>query len=331
MIYFITGGTGFVGSHMIDFLLKKEEDSFIYVLKRWRSSNKNIKHLFSNSRVKFVEGDLLDIKSLMDIIKGFKSLDYVYHFASQSYPAYSFQAPISTLMTNVIGTVNLLEVLKNFRDLGLHDPLIISVSSSEVYGNPTPEEVPIKETNSIRAANPYSISKVAHDLMSQYYYKAYGMRIIVTRMFSHEGPRRGEVFALSNFAYQIVSHEKSQETKENYLIKVGNLNSVRTYSHIDDAIYAYYLCAKKGKVGEIYNIGGNYTCTVGDALENMLSKSIIPKEKFQIIVDPLRVRPTDITLQIPDCTKFKQDTGWSAKKSLDDITNDLLQYWRKEL
>jgi GDP-D-mannose dehydratase len=203
---------------------------------------------------------------------------------------------------------------------------------------PLESELPIKENNPIRAANPYSISKVTHDLMSQYYYNAYGLKIITTRMFSHEGKRRGKKFALSSFAYQIAQHEKEYNNyyfkniiNDNFFkIKVGNLNSVRTYSHIDDAIRAYWLCATKGKIGELYNIGGDYTCTVGDALEILLSKSYIPREKFIIKVDQSLIRPTDITLQIPCTEKFRKQTGWVSTKGIQEITDDLLNFWRIE-
>lgn len=327
----ITGITGFVGSHMADYILKNCPDATIYSIRRWRSRVENIEHLFSNDRVIFIEADLTDRGSLQKLIRESKP-NYVFHFASQSFPETSFISPIHTLTTNIIGTTNLLDELKTSVLDGYCNPTIISVSSSEVYGNVNSDEVPIKESNQIRAANPYSISKVGHDLMSQYYYKAFGLKIIVTRMFSHEGSRRGKMFALSSFARQIVMHERSYESgnlKLPYEMHVGNLNSVRTYAHVSDAVHAYWLAATMGHVGEVYNIGGNHTCTVGDALENLLNKSIIPRKNFSIVVDPNRIRPVDITLQIPNCDKFKLHTGWSPTKDLNYITSDLLQYWRE--
>jgi len=293
--------------------------------------------MYGDSKIKFVEADLLDRGSLYLLIQQARP-DYVFHFAAQSFPQTSFYTPIATLQTNVIGTTNLLDELLIAKQCGICHPIIISVSSSEVYGMPLESELPIKETNPIRAANPYSISKVTHDLMSQYYYNAYGLKVIVTRMFSHEGARRGKKFALSSFAYQIVQHERSlKKLRSTYSypdslpLKVGNLNSVRTYAQISDAVHAYWLAATKGKVGEVYNIGGDYTCTVENALEILLSKSTIPREKFAIVIDPTRIRPTDITLQIPDCSKFKEHTGWKPKFSIQEICNDLLEYWRKNL
>jgi GDP-mannose 4,6-dehydratase len=332
----ITGITGFVGSHMADYILRQAPEAKIFASRRWRSREENIRCLLFDPRVKFVEADLLDRRSLSLLIEVSKP-DYVFHFAAQSFPGASFRIPVVTLTNNGIGTVNLLEEILQARDKGICDPVIVSVSSSEVYGMPTPDEVPIKETNPIRAANPYSISKVTQDLMSQYYQKAFGLKIIITRMFSHEGERRGKDFALSSFARQVALHEttyfcKTCSTKiDKYSIRVGNLNSVRTYAHIDDAVRAYWLAATQGTIGEIYNIGGKHTCKVGDALNNIISKSEIPKENFEIIVDPALVRPTDITLQIPDWSKFKEATGWEPIKTLDDITQDLLNYWRREV
>jgi GDP-mannose 4,6-dehydratase len=331
----ITGITGFVGSHMADYLLKNVSDVKIFATRRWRSKEENIKHLFGNEQVVFEECDLLDRGSLARIIDIAKP-DLVYHFAAQSFPESSFLTPVSTLTTNIIGTTNLLEELRFAKERNYCNPTIISISSSEVYGVPTEDEVPMTENNYIRPANPYSISKVGHDLMSQYYYRAYDMKVIITRMFSHEGSRRDKRFALSSFAHQIVTAEKKPDfppyapSFPTHPIKHGNLDSVRTYNHIDDAVHAYWLAFDKCDCGEVYNIGGDYTCTVGDALDMLISKSKNPKA-FIKELDPARIRPTDITLQIPDSIKFREKTGWKPIKGLDEICDDLLNYWREVL
>ena len=318
----ITGGTGFVGSHMIDYILKYaiKPDQKIYCTKRWMEDTKNVDHI-DDDRFRFVDCDLLDAHSIRRAIEISKP-EKVFHFAAQSFPEVSFKTPSITLQTNTVGTAHLLEAIKESE----YDPVIVSVSTSEVYGMPEEDEVPIKETNPIRAANPYSISKVGHDLMSQYYYKAYGMKIIITRMFSHEGARRGKQFALSSFAYQLVQKEKG---KGDGFIRHGNLESTRTYAHIDDAINAYWVCSNSNKFGEVYNIGGSETCTVGDALDKLISMST--KDGLQKKLDKDRVRPTDITLQIPDTDKFRNQFGWTPRKNLTNVCEDLLEYWRKVL
>ena len=328
----ITGITGFVGSHMADYLLKNVPDVKIFATRRWRSKEDNIIHLFGDERVVFEECDLLDRGSLARIIEISKP-DIVFHFAAQSFPESSFLTPVSTLTTNIIGTTNLFEELRLAKERNYCNPIILSCSSSEIYGNPTEDEIPIKEVNPIRPANPYSISKVGHDLMSQYYHKAYDMKVIITRMFSHEGKRRGKRFAVSSFARQIAKHEKSKDFgKEGswYKIYHGNLDSVRTYNHIDDAVRAYWLAANKCEYGEVYNIGGDETCTVGDVLDILISKSKNP-DVFIKLSDPDRIRPTDITLQVPDSTKFREKTGWKPIKRLEEICDDLLSYWREIL
>ena len=318
----ITGGTGFVGSHMIDYILENQIDVKIYATKRWMEDTKNLDHV-DDERFQFIDCDLIDGMSVQRAIEISKP-NKVFHFAAQSFPEVSFKIPVITLQTNVIGTTHLFDSIKDSR----YNPTIVSISSSEVYGNPNEDEIPITENNPIRPANPYSISKVGHDLMSQYYYKAYGMKIITTRMFSHEGARRGKQFALSSFAYQIVQNEKL--IKNDCQIRHGNLDSVRTYNHIEDAIKAYWLCSESNRYGEVYNIGGDYTCTVGEALDMLISKSKI-SDALTKLLDKKRVRPTDITLQIPSSDKFREHFGWKPEKDLTHICDDLLDYWREVL
>jgi len=318
----ITGGTGFVGSHMIDYILKYtiKPNQKIYCTRRWMEDTKNVDHI-NDDRLEFIDCDLLDAHSIRRAVEISKP-SKVFHFAAQSFPEVSFKTPVITLQTNTVGTTHLLEAIKE-SDC---NPVIVSVSTSEVYGMPNEDEVPIKENNPIRAANPYSISKVGHDLMSQYYEKAYGLKIITTRMFSHEGARRGKQFALSSFAHQIVLNEKG---KGDGFIRHGNLNSTRTYAHIDDAISAYWLCSNSNKFGEVYNIGGQETCTVGEALDKLIDMST--RDDLKKKLDKDRVRPTDITLQIPDTTKFRHEFGWTPRKNLTNVCEDLLNYWRKIL
>ena len=318
----VTGGTGFVGSHMIDYILKYaiRPEQKIYCTKRWLEDTKNVDHI-DDKRFEFIDCDFNDAPSVYRAIEISKP-EKVFHFAAQSFPEVSFHTPSVTLSTNTLGTTYLLEAIRN-SDC---DPVIVSVSTSEVYGMPEEDEIPIKETNPIRAANPYSISKVGHDLMSKYYHKAYGMKIITTRMFSHEGARRGKEFALSSFARQIA---KAEKLKGEQFIYHGNLDSTRTYAHIDDAISAYWVCSNSQKFGEVYNIGGDQTCTVGEALDKLISMST--KKDLTKKLDKDRLRPTDITLQIPDTTKFRHEFAWTPIKNLTNVCEDLLDYWRKNI
>jgi GDP-D-mannose dehydratase len=144
-------------------------------------------------------------------------------------------------------------------------------------------------------------------------------------MFTHTGPRRGDVFALSFFAKQIAAAELGLCKAE---VRTGNLKSVRTICDVRDAVKAYWLLVNKCKPGEVYNIGGDKTMTVGEALDMLLSLSTT---KFQVKVDPDLVRPSDVTLQIPCTDKFRDETGWRPEVPLEKTLRDMLDYWRKEL
>jgi GDPmannose 4,6-dehydratase len=322
----ITGALGMVGSHMIDFLLANT-DCNIYGLCRWNDSIDNIEHLTSiinkKDRLHLVYGDLNDLPSLMSAIDKSKP-DYVFHLAAQSYPLTSFESPIETLQTNIIGTANLLEAIRK----SVYSNCYIHVcASSEIFGKVPKEKLPINEECSIHPASPYAISKVGTDLIGRFYAEAYGMKVMTTRMFTHTGPRRGDVFHESTFAKQIAMIEAGlQEPK----IYVGNLESLRTYADVRDAVRAYWLLLTHNPIpGEYYNIGGTFTCKVGDTLTYLLSKSTV--KNIEIIVDQNRLRPIDADLQVPDTTKFTNHTGWVTEIPFEQTMNDLLEYWRDKV
>ena len=310
----ITGITGMVGSHLADYVLQDHPEVEIHGLLRWRSPLDNIKGILDNINLHY--GDLRDLSSLLALLKRIKP-DRIFHLAAQSYVVTSFSAPVDTLTTNVIGTTNLLEAV---RLLGLN-PHILLCSSSEVYGQVKESEVPITETTPLRPASPYAVSKVAKDMLGHQYWLSYGMRIVRTRMFTHTGPRRGNIFAESSFAKQIAEIEVGKIDH----VKVGNLESVRTICDVRDAVKAYWLTTLC-KDGDVYNIGGETTLTIGDIL-NMLA-SFSTKPIYHEVSEHLR-RPSDVTLQIPDTQKFRNLTGWRPLISTKQTMEDLLNYHRK--
>lgn len=322
-IALITGITGMVGSHLADFLLENTDWEIVGLI-RWRSPLENISSIINNvnigKRVKLIYGELRDSLSLDTAIKDTMP-DYVFHLAAQSFPKTSFSAPIDTLDTNIQGTTRLLEAIRK------HCPssIIHVCSSSEVFGRVPKEKLPINEDCGFHPASPYAISKVGTDLVGRYYAEAFEMKVMTTRMFTHTGPRRGDVFAESSFAKQIALIEAGFLPS---IIKVGNLNSLRTIADVRDAVKAYYLLVTiNPQGGESYNIGGSYTCKVGEILKALLELST-HKEKIQIKVDPDRLRPIDADLQVPDTTKFKNHTGWTPEIPFEKTILDLLNYWR---
>jgi len=314
----ITGITGMVGSHLAEYLVAHESGCDVHGLVRWRSPRDNIVDVAD--RVTLHAGELRDLNSMVRVLKDVKP-ERIFHLAAQSYVDVSFQAPADTIHTNVIGTVNLLDAI---RIAGI-DPLIHICSSSEVYGQVRPDETPIRETNTFRPASPYAVSKVGEDMVALQYFLSYKIKTIRTRMFTHTGPRRGDVFAESSFAKQIAEIETGVRQNP---VKVGNLDSVRTVLDVRDAVRAYWMLLDHCEPGEVYNIGGNRTMTVGEILETLESLARVP---IRHEVDPARMRPSDVTLQIPDTTKFREATGWKPEIPPERTFADLLDYQRRRV
>lgn len=322
----ITGITGMVGSHLADFLLDNT-DWDIFGMCRWRSPLDNVEHLLERvnrkDRIFFLYGDLLDHGSLQNVVEESQP-DFIFHLAAQSYPTTSFTAPVQTLDTNILGTERLLEVIRAHRKI---DPVIHVCSSSEVFGRVSSENLPINEECLFHPASPYAVSKVGTDLIGRFHAEAYQQKVVVTRMFTHTGPRRGDVFAESSFAKQIAMIEHDLMPP---VVKAGNLQSMRTWADVRDAVRAYYMLVTIDPIpGAYYNIGGKFSCLVGEMLEYLISLSSVPN--IRIETDQSRLRPLDADLQIPDTSKFKEHTGWEPEIPFESTMRDLLNYWREQI
>lgn len=320
---FISGITGMVGSHLADYLIENT-DWKIHGLLRWRSPLDNIsqqiEEVNSKKRIKLFYGDLRDSMSIDEAIKSSKP-DYVFHLAAQSFPKTSFTSPLDTLETNVQGTVRILEAVKNYAPKAITHVC----SSSEVFGRVPKDKLPIDEECGFHPASPYAISKVGTDLVGRYYAEAYGLTTLTTRMFTHTGPRRGDVFAESSFAKQIALAENGFIEP---VIKVGNLKSLRTVADVRDAVRAYFMLVTINPIpGAYYNIGGQHTAEVGEILNHLISISSL-KNDLKIEVDPDRLRPIDADLQVPNTDKFTKHTGWKPEINFEQTMQDLLDYWR---
>lgn len=307
-----------VGSHLAEYILQSHFSTEVHGLIRWRSPLDNIRGI--QAKVLLHHAELRDLNSLVLLLSQVRP-DWIFHLAAQSYVAASFQAPADTIHTNVIGTTNLLDAI---RITGV-DPRIHICSSSEVYGQVTEKEIPIRETNPFRPASPYAVSKVGEDMISSQYFLSYNLKTIRTRMFTHTGPRRGDVFAESSFAKQIAEIEAGLRDNP---VRVGNLDSIRTVADVRDAVRAYWLLMEKCPAGEVYNIGGDQTMPVGEILERLKRMA---QCKIEHMVDPSLLRPSDVTLQIPDTSKFRAVTGWKPEIPVDVTLHDLLEYHRNRV
>lgn len=237
--------------------------------------------------------------------------DVIYHLASDADVRQSFDIPQEVIQNNVIGTVNLFEAC---RKVGIK-PTIQICSSSEVYGNPG--SWPINEDFPIAPVNPYAVSKAAQDILGAQYAQCYGFRVVRTRAFGYVNPKRKDL-SLSSFARQIVNVESGLQDH----VEHGFLESVRTFCDVRDIAEAYRLAAEREGV---FNIGATAPITVGGCLEILISLAKVPiKTKYQ----ESRSRPSDVTNQIPDCSRFQKATGWEPKIPLKDSLRWLLACMR---
>ena len=328
----ITGFTGQVGSQMADFLLKETNYDIIGMM-RWQEPMNNIYHLTNRinnrDRISVYYADLNDYASLLRLFTE-KKPDFIYHLAAQSYPKTSFDVPLETLQTNIIGTANILEVIRLLNESVGYNPVIHVCSSSEVYGKAR-VGISLSEETKFHGASPYSISKIGTDYLGQFYGEAYGLNTFLTRMGTHSGPRRSDVFFESTVAKQIALIESGFQEPT---IKVGNLSSIRTFQDARDAVRAYYLLSiecSNGNIpkGEAFNIAGEEAFRLTEVVDILLSLST--NNNINIKVDNSRLRPIDADYQMFDNTKIKKFINWKPEIKSIDMFTDLLNHWRNEI
>lgn len=317
----ITGITGFVGSHLADFLLTKKNIE-IFGLKRWHLSRlRNVRHLLNNKRIRFLDCDITDPVGTRKIIATIKPT-MVFHLAAESFVSHSWNHPSHFMDVNFNGTVNLLEAI---RCAGIN-PRFHIPGSGEEYGEILPGELPIKEDTILRPVNPYAVSKIAQDYIGYVYFRSYGLNIIRTRAFNHEGPRRDYVFGIPWYAYQIARIEAGQQPP---VVSYGYLDDRRNFTHIKDIVEAYWLAATKCQPGEPYLIGSekrDNVHTFREVLAMLIKLSTC--KNIKIKQDQQFVRPTTVPRLIGDPSKFVKLTGWQPKISFKQILEDTLNYWR---
>ena len=315
----ITGVTGFVGSHLAEYCLEK--GCLVVGTGRRRSPMTNVQALVRNKRFKLIEMELEDTRSIYSAIKASRP-EMVFHLAAQSFVPASFESPYYTLQVNILGTLALLEGLREWSKNA--QPRIQIAGSSEEYGLASKEECPIVETQALRPLSPYGVSKVACDLLGAQYARSYGMQIVRTRAFNHEGGRRGIEFVTSNFARQAVLLSAGKLSE----LKVGNLDAVRDFSHVKDIVNAYWLALEKGEPGDVYNICSGRGVAIRQVIE-ILSRIVGRELPFSL--DRQRLRPSDVPYLVGDCSKFRRQTGWEPRLTFDDALRDLVDYWREQL
>jgi len=314
----ITGITGSGGSYLAEHIVNNQPNVEVHGISRWHSTSSNSNLSGIQSKVHLHECDLTDLSSVVRTLKEIKP-DYIFHLASHANVRVGFINPLAVLNNNIMGTANIFEAVR-LSDL---DPIIQLCSTSEVYGQVDPKNVPITEECPLQPSSPYAVSKTTQDFLGLTYFRCYNQKIIRTRMFAYLNPRRSDLFATS-FARQVARIEAGKQDE----LLHGNLDSVRTLIDVRDAMEAYWVTVEKCSPGEVYNIGGTTVMKVGEFLE-VLKK--LAKKPIKSKVDPNLLRPADVTLQIPNTDKFTQATGWTPKYSFEQSMAFLLDYWREAI
>jgi GDP-4-dehydro-6-deoxy-D-mannose reductase len=293
----ITGDRGFVGGHLQRKLTELGYEVFGFDIK----SGDDIR-------------DYEQVRNALDSIRP----DYIYHLAAQAYVAESFTAAARTFEVNTIGSTNLLEAV---RQVGIK-PCILLAGTSEEYGDATAPTGPTDEGSLPNPLSPYAISKLAMDYMGQLYSRSYGMRVVVARTFNHTGPGRGEMYAESAFAKQIVEIEQGRRE----LLEHGNLEWIRNYTDVRDIVNAYVqaITLPPG----IYNIASDQNISIKKVLDMLTAEAECDITRTY---NPALHRPSDFSFHPPSCEKFKKLTGWIAQIPLADTLAEILADWRERL
>ena len=313
----ITGITGFVGSHLAEMALARGAE--VSGSLRWRSKTEHIEHI--RDRLTLVESDLRDLLSVRTVLEQARP-DWIIHLAAQSFVHASWSTPVETFTTNVVSQMNLFEAM---RQLGSKARFLV-IGSSEEYGLVHPDELPVRETNSLRPLSPYAVSKVAQDLMGWQYFKSYGMHIVRARAFNHSGPRRGDTFATSNFAKQVAEIEAGLREP---VVLVGDLKPTRDFSDVRDIIRGYWLLLERGAPGEVYNLCSGVDWSIERVLNFLIERS--GARNIEVRQDPARLRPSDVPALRGSAEKAERAVGWRPAIPLEKTLTDLLEYWRQRV
>ncbi len=246
----------------------------------------------------------------------------IYHLAAQSSAAVSFREPAATLQTNVLGTLNLLEAVRRLPEE--RRPAMLVIGSAEEYGPQPPDAPPLREDAPLHPISPYGVSKAAQSLLCRQYAGSYGLRVILTRSFSHTGPGQDDRFVFPAFARQIAAAESGRGPR---VIRVGNLEAVRDFLDVRDVIGAYRALIEKGVAGQVYHVCSGRALSIRQGLDIMLAEARVP---VTIEQDPERSRPSDIPVLVGDNSKLRACTGWEPEREITATLAEILTEARKE-
>jgi GDP-4-dehydro-6-deoxy-D-mannose reductase len=319
----ITGITGFVGSHLADYFLENHPSIELHGVKRYHLSRMdNVNHIYD--KINWYDCNLLEQSAVLKMIREIRP-DIIFHMAAESFVSPSWAHPMTYMNANYGMTVNILEAVKDLKlNTKVHLP-----GSGEEYGDISEEMLPITTETILNPVNPYAVTKIAQDLIGFVYWKSYGVNVIRTRAFNHEGPRRHFVFGIPSFAYQIAKIEAGLQSP---VIETGDVDDKRNFTDVRDMVAAYWHAVNHCLPGELYLVGQedpSMVCTFKEALDRLLKISNLSAQNVEIKKVARYTRPTKVPFLISDISKFNSVVDWKAKFTLDDILKDTLDYWRK--
>jgi len=326
----ITGVTGQTASYLAEYILENHKNYEVHCTRRWRSREDNITNF--RNKVMWHSCEMKDQFNVYNIIK--KTMpDKIFVYSASSFVRDSWIQPQEYFNENISHLLNVMNSILMINNVNIdtlnvklkYNPKIFIALSSEEYGH-VDHGVKITEDTILRPISPYGVSKVSMELLGYQYWKSYGLNVLLVRTFNHESPRRGHIFVTGSFCKQVALIE-SKIIKP--VLYVGNVNSVRDWLDARDCVQAAWVATEKCEPGEPYNVCSEKAYTIQEFISKLQELS---KVKFEVKVDPNKLRPSDVTWLLGDCTKFKKKTGWKPQHDfMLDTVPDMLNYWRKKI
>lgn len=310
----ITGAGGFVGGHLIHHLKQTMPDAELHGTTLFEHD------LGRYEGTTFHVIDLKDRGHVVELLNQTQP-DHVYHLAAQAFVPRSFEDPWETLENNILSQLNIIE---SYLELGIK-PRTLVISSSEIYGNVTEDQLPVTEETPFKPTNPYSVSKVTQDMLAYQYHLSHGLPLMRTRAFNHFGPGQSERFVAPAFAMQVARIEAGLQEPT---IKVGNLSAARDFTDVRDIVRAYGLVMNSGEPGQVYNIASGQAYTAQKILDILVGLSNV---SVTIEVDPARLRPVEVPVVIGSRDRLEQHTGWRPEIPFEQSVSDILADCRQRV
>lgn len=308
--YLITGIGGFVGRYFWEYLLEHEPEAQVLGLDMMQAAP------WTHPSFRYSQLNLMDAPALRGIIADFQP-DYIVHLASISSVGQSWKAPAACFTNNTTIFLNLVEAVR----AECPSARLLSIGSSEEYGNYPPEAMPLREEYELRPCNPYAVARVAQEMLSKLYAESYGLNIMMTRSFNHIGPRQKDIFVVPSFVKQLVEIRKNGGKG---IIRVGNIDIIRDFLDVRDVVDAYYRILTQGTPGEVYNVCSGQGIRLGDIIS--ITANILSIEP-NIKVDPILIRPADNAVIIGACSRLQNDLAWKQAFSLEQTMHDIINYF----